>query len=48
MMQLQEIEKMALDAGFTHAVPLDVATIDLKAEVRDMCASGNCHKYGKC
>ena len=48
MMQFREIERLALEAGFTHVVPLAVETIDLKAEVRDMCASGNCHKYGKC
>ena len=48
MIRFEEIEKLAMQAGFTHAVPLAVNTIELKSEVRDMCASGNCHKYSMC
>ena len=47
-MNFEELTHLAMEAGFTHAVPLDVHTIDLKAEVRDMCASGGCGKYGAC
>lgn len=37
--------KMALDAGFFHVNVLDAATIELKEEVRQMCAA--CHQYNK-
>ena len=37
----------ALEAGFTHAVPLDVATLTLRQDVRDMCAADKCRAYGK-
>ena len=47
-MNFEELTRLAMDAGFTHVAPLDVYTIDLKAEVRDMCASGGCGKYGAC
>ncbi len=33
---------------FTHTVPLACDTIELKPEVRQMCASDSCHKYNKC
>lgn len=36
---------LAKEAGFTHAAALDVSTIELKQEVRDMCAA--CSQYGK-
>ena len=36
---------LAKEAGFTHAAALDVATIELKQQVRDMCAA--CGQYGK-
>ena len=38
---------MALDAGFTAAAPLDVATIKLYPEVREMCASDRCRAYDR-
>ena len=38
---------LAKSVGFTHAAVLDVASIRLQEEVRDMCASGNCGQYGK-
>ena len=37
---------MALEAGFTYAVAMDVTTLDLKEDVRHMCAHG-CHQYNK-
>lgn len=39
--------KKAETIGFSYAVPLDPATIDLKQEVRDMCAANSCGQYGK-
>jgi len=47
-MLYQELENIAKEVGFSHIAPLDPATIDLKPEVREMCASKNCKKYGKC
>lgn len=47
MLDMQALEAMAAKAGFTHLAPLDAATIELKKEVRDMCASGGCGAYGK-
>ena len=43
-----EIAALAAQAGFIHYAPLDVSTIELRSEVRDMCASGGCGQYGKC
>lgn len=45
-MHYKELEKLALDSGFTHAVPLDTTTISLKQEVRDMCKNG-CQQYAR-
>ena len=39
-MTYEELAKMAEECGFTHTAPLDITTINLKQEVRDMCASG--------
>lgn len=47
MPDMQELLRMAEAAGFSHAAPLDVATIELKPEVREMCAGGNCAQYAK-
>lgn len=45
-MHYKELEKLAMDSGFTHAVPLDTTTISLKQEVRDMCKNG-CQQYAR-
>lgn len=46
MPEMSELLRMAVDAGFAHAAPLEPATIELKAEVREMCADGKCRQYG--
>lgn len=46
-MTYEEFEKIAKECGFTHTAPLDISTIDLKQEVRDMCSANTCGKYGK-
>ena len=46
-MTYNELSKMAEEAGFTAWAPLDVATIELKPEVRDMCAVNTCGMYDK-
>lgn len=45
MMQLELLMNEARDAGFTLVAPLDVSTIDLRDEVREMCAVNKCHAY---
>lgn len=39
--------RIAKECGFTHAVPLDIATLVPKPAVRDMCAADKCRAYGK-
>ncbi|MGI6039177.1 MAG: DUF2284 domain-containing protein [Clostridiales bacterium] len=46
-MNTDEVIRRALDQGFSFSVPLDPATIKLRPEVRDMCASNRCHSYNK-
>ncbi len=44
----EQLAAYAQAAGFTNWAKLDVSTIALKQEVRDMCAANTCGKYGKC
>ena len=46
-MTYQELAKIAEEAGFSAWAPLYVSTIELKPEVRDMCAVNSCGQYGK-
>ncbi len=46
-MNYEELSKLAEEAGFSAWAPLDVSTIQLKPEVRDMCAANSCGQYGK-
>lgn len=46
-MTTKELCALAQKTGFDHWAPLDPATIELKEEVREMCAGGNCAMYGK-
>ncbi len=43
----KELSQLAEDSGFTAWAPLNTATIELKTEVRDMCAVNSCGQYGK-
>ena len=45
-MNYEELSRIAEAAGFTAWAPLDVSTIELKSEVRDMCADNSCGQYG--
>ena len=47
-MDIKKIEQMGMEQGFSHVVLLDCDTIELRPEVRQMCASDTCHKYDKC
>ena len=46
-MNYEQLSKIAEEAGFSAWAPLDGATIELKPEVRDMCAAYSCGQYGK-
>lgn len=46
-MTYEQLSKMAEEAGFSAWTPLDVSTIELKPEVRDMCAVNSCGQYCK-
>lgn len=45
-MTYEEIEKVAKECGFTYTAPLDISTIEVKKEVRDMCAKNSCGAFG--
>ena len=46
-MTYEVLSNMAKEAGFSAWADLDVSTIELKPEVRDMCAANTCGQYGK-
>ena len=46
MLNFAELERLGKEAGFTNIAPLDVSTIELKPEVRDMCRENTCGQYG--
>ena len=46
-MTYEQLCEMAQEAGFSAWAALDPATIELKPEVRDMCAANSCGQYGK-
>ena len=47
MLDYEALENLGREVGFTSVAPLDPTTIELKQEVRDMCAANTCGKYGK-
>ena len=46
-MNYEQLKAIAEEAGFTACAPLEIKTITLKQEVRDMCAVNTCGMYGK-
>ena len=46
-MDYEKIRQIAENVGFTHTAKLDCATIQLRQEVRDMCADNSCGMYNK-
>ena len=46
-MTYEQLAKIAEEAGFSAWAPLDLSTIELKHEVRDMCAANVCGNYGR-
>ena len=46
-MTYEQLSQLAEKAGFSAWASLDVSTIELKPEVREMCAVNSCGQYGK-
>lgn len=46
-MTYDQLSNIAKESGFTAWAELDPATIQLKPEVRDMCAANSCGQYAK-
>lgn len=44
----EEITALALEAGFSHAAPLEMSSLVFREDVRDMCAADKCRSYAKC
>ena len=47
MKDLKKAREIIEKAGFSFVGDLDAATLQPLDEVRDMCRTGNCGKYGK-
>lgn len=47
-MSMDALLERALAHGFTHAAKMDVGTITLRDEVRDMCNANKCGLLGRC
>lgn len=44
-MTYEQLSKLAEQSGFTAWVPLDVSTMEVRTEVRDMCLVNTCGNY---
>ena len=44
---MEKLLTLALELGFDHAALLDAGKLRALPEVREMCASGRCRRYGK-
>ena len=47
-MREDRLLELAQQAGFEHTGILNTDALVLRPEVRDMCASGTCRRYGHC
>ena len=47
MIDFEALRQQGRACGFTHVARLDPVTIELREDVRAMCASGKCRMYGK-
>ena len=47
-MDYEKLAGLSAQAGFTHTGKLSTDAIELKEEVREMCAANSCGVYGKC
>ena len=46
-MNFEQLQRMALDCGFTHVCRLNMDAIQLRDDVREMCAANQCGQYGR-
>ena len=46
MPNYDKLAAQAKKCGFTHSAPLDVATLEYRQDIRDMCNAQQCNKYG--
>ena len=44
---IEDLEKLALEAGFTSTSPLEMSALEFRQEVRDMCSADQCRRYGR-
>jgi len=47
MPEYEPLAIIAKDCGFTYSAPLDIATLEFRQDVRDMCNEKQCDKYNK-
>ena len=45
MEHYKELAEIAKESGFTHYAPLDVSTLEIMQEIRDMCNAKQCRNY---
>lgn len=44
---VSKLIEIALDSGFDKAIPLDVSTLAVREDIREMCSADKCHIYGR-
>lgn len=44
---MPDLVELALELGFSHAAPMRTENLRALPEVREMCASGRCQRFGK-
>ena len=45
---MDDLVTLALDIGFTRAAPLNISALHALPEVRAMCESDRCRRFGRC
>ena len=45
--EMSDLVRLSLEAGFSQAAPLDMSSLVFRPEVREMCAAGRCKSYGR-
>jgi len=45
--EFEKLKELALECGFSNCGPLEVAKLELREEVREMCKANSCGQYGK-
>ena len=46
-MVMDDLTRLALSCGFSHAAPLTADTLEFREDVREMCRADRCGSYGK-